>query len=83
MFNMINLSKFIDSQSGKIVASVILGLGLATLFRRACNGKNCILYKAAPLDEVIGKIFRYNGKCYKFNPTQAKCDTSKQILEFA
>jgi len=30
---------------GKIIISVIWGLGLAALFRRVCEGRNCIVIK--------------------------------------
>ena len=51
-----HLEKFINSKTGKIISSVILGIGLATLFHSACKGKNCRLYYAPPLKETEDKI---------------------------
>lgn len=78
-----NLSKFIHTKSGKVVSSIILGLGLASLFRRICNKGNCIIYKAPPFDDIVGKIFEYNDSCYVFEPISVTCDNKKQIVEFA
>ena len=46
------LNKFLHTHSGKYIMSVILGFGLATLFRTVCKGKNCLLFKAPPMDEI-------------------------------
>ena len=78
-----NLSKFIHTKSGRILASLILGLGLASLFRRVCRKGGCIIYKAPPIDDIIGKVFEYNDDCYIFEPFAVTCDKTKQIVEFA
>lgn len=77
------LSKFVHTVSGKIFMSIILGLGLATIFRASCKGKNCIIYDAPPLSEIKDKTYKINKKCYKFESSSVKCDSNKQIVEFA
>jgi hypothetical protein len=42
-----------------------------------------MLLKAPPLNELKDKIYKVDDKCYKFKPTQTKCDASKEIYEFA
>jgi hypothetical protein len=75
------LNKFLHTHSGKYIMSVILGFGLATLFRTVCKGKNCLLFKAPPMDEIQDKVFKHQDKCYKFTPVTKKCDTSKKNVE--
>jgi hypothetical protein len=75
--------KFIHTSSGKIILSVILGLGLSTLFRKACNERNCITFKAPPFKEIENKVFGFQNKCYKFKENVTKCNPSKQTVEFA
>jgi hypothetical protein len=61
-----HLDKLFKTQSGKYLMSILLGFGLATLFRATCKGKNCIVFKAPPLEEVDDKIFQFDNKCYKY-----------------
>lgn len=77
------ISKFVHTESGRLFMSIILGLGLASIFRASCKGKNCIIYDAPPLDEIKDKTFKINNKCYKFEPSLVKCNKNKQIVEFA
>jgi len=76
-----HLNKFLHTHSGRYIMSVILGFGLATLFRTVCKGKNCLLFKAPPMDEIQDKVFKHQDKCYKFTPVTKKCDTSKKNVE--
>lgn len=76
-----HLSKFVHTESGKYLMSIILGFGLATLFRTVCKGKNCLIVKAPPLDEIQDKIYKHQGKCYKFTPVTTKCEANKKNVE--
>ena len=78
-----NLGKFIHTRSGRIISSAILGLGLASLFRRICNNSNCMIKKAPPFNEIVGQTFEYNDKCYIFEPVAVTFDKTKTIIEFA
>ena len=77
------VKRLLHGRFSKYVISAILGIGLATLFRKACNSRNCLVFKAPPMDKVKDKVFRYNQKCYKFGETAQSCDTNKKIIEFA
>ena len=77
------LTKFVKSNTGKYMMSIILGIGIATFFRSICKGKNCIIYKAPPLEEIENKVYKFDNKCYKFEKTNKKCDSNKRVLEFA
>jgi hypothetical protein len=63
--------------------SIILGLGLATLFRAVCEGNNCKIVKAPPLEEIEDKIYKFDGKCYKIQKSAVSCDSKKKSVEFA
>ena len=47
-----NLKRLIYSDVGRIVISIILGLGLATLFRRVCKERNCLVFHAPQLNKI-------------------------------
>lgn len=78
-----HLERFVQTPAGRILMSIVLGVGLASLFKASCKGKNCLLMQAPPLDQLKDKVYKVDNKCYKFKPTQTKCDVSKEIYEFA
>lgn len=78
----IQFSKFIHTKTGKIVMSILLGLGLATLFRMSCNGKDCISYYAPPFEKINDKIYKFNDECVKFNYSSTKCDEKREVIGF-
>jgi len=77
-----NFKRLLYTDFGQIIISVLLGLGLATLFRKTCQDRKCIVFNAPPVEEIKDKIYKYNDKCYKFNLETSKCDKSKKIVEF-
>ena len=78
----LHLSRFIHSESGKIIMSILLGFGLASLFRTVCKDKNCIIFHAPPLEEIKDKIYKYDNKCYKYSTKSATCNKNKKIVTY-
>jgi len=79
---MVEFGKFVHTKTGKCIMSILLGFGLASLFRTVCKDKNCLIFHAPPLEDVKDKVFSYNNKCYKYIATQTKCDKEKKIVDF-
>jgi len=78
------LRRLIYSDVGRIIISILLGLGLATLFRKVCNDRNCIIFKAPNIEKIKNQIFKFDNKCYKFSEKIEKCDDKrKKIIPFA
>ena len=70
------LETIFNNQIGRIILSIIWGLGLSTLFRKACHGRKCqvILYNGPDPSEVNNSYYEYgNGQCYKYYPTISNC----------
>lgn len=78
-----HIRRLLYSDVGRVIISILLGLGLATIFRRVCKNRDCLVFHAAPLDKIRQQIFKYNDKCYLFNETAQSCDPQKKILQFA
>ena len=53
-----NFRRLFYTELGQIFISIILGLGLATLFRKVCNERNCMVFKAPELKEIKDKTFK-------------------------
>ena len=79
----INFKRLLYSPLGQIFISMLLGFGIATLFRKACNKRNCLVFQAAPLNKIKGQVFKYDNKCYKFTPKAESCNNGKNTVEFA
>ena len=78
---MLRLAKFLHGETGRILMSIILGLGLASLFRKVCKGRNCVIQKAPPLDEIDGQVYKFQEKCYKYSSVSVKCDKNMKPIE--
>lgn len=78
----LRLGKLLESSTGRIVISIILGLGLAMLFRKVCDEYNCIVFKGTSNNEIKDKFFKFNEKCYKYNITPISCTKDKKIVHF-
>ena len=63
MKNIINL---IYTKFGRYIISILLGLGLASIFRKACNNRNCLKFKAPSLKSLENKKYNSNKKRVHF-----------------
>ena len=77
-----HLGKFVHSKTGKIIMSILLGFGLASLFRNVCKDKDCLLFYAPPLEKIKDKIYKSGNKCVKYSPVSTKCNTNVKTVEF-
>jgi hypothetical protein len=75
-----DLKRLFATETGKVAISIILGLGLASLFRKVCTSKNCIQFEGPILSEFEGKTYKQGEKCYQYNLKHSKCDNNKKIL---
>ena len=51
------------SETGKKLFSIMLGLGVAGLFKMSCDSRSCLVYKAPEFKEN-NKTVKYNEHCY-------------------
>jgi len=66
-------TKFLKNEYTKIILGIIWGLGLACIFRCACEGRKCIIYKAPNPTQIINKIYGQDEKCYTFDTVNTEC----------
>lgn len=69
-----SIKGFLDSDAGSILLSVIVGFGLAAMFKKACKGYGCHVVRGPPLDELRKNLYIQDGRCYKYTPAAADCD---------
>jgi hypothetical protein len=78
-----HFDKFVHSNTGKIIMSILLGFGLATFFRAVCKGKQCRIISAPPMEEIEDQIYKFDNKCYKLEKNAIKCDKNKNTIKIA
>jgi hypothetical protein len=78
-----NIKKWIHSETSKYIISIILGLGLSTLFRKECYGDNCIQFTSPPIQELEKEMYLYGKKCYTYKSNSELCDSQKKSVRFA
>ena len=77
------LKRLTNNYIGRAFISILLGLGLATLFRKVCKDRECIVFKAPSIDKIKNDIFKFDEKCYTFKESAQTCDDNKKIIQFA
>jgi hypothetical protein len=68
-----NIKSVLSTKAGSIIISIILGLGLAAVFRKACKDNNCIVIKGPKMQEVNKYYYKINQDCFKYTPVAAEC----------
>lgn len=80
------MNNILYTDRGRFILSVILGLGLASLFRKFCEGKNCYKFIGPEQNNIRDKIFSFdsnNNECYIMREKSTKCKSNKKNVEFA
>jgi len=70
------MMRLLHTDNGRYAISFILGLGLASLFRKVCNDRNCLVFKAPPIDKVTKNTYTYSDKCYTFKEKVTQCSNN-------
>lgn len=77
-----DIKKIVSSENGAIVMSIIMGIGLATLFRQHCKNRDCIVFEAPSKEFLTKGILKYDNKCYKNTPEHVQCSKTKKKVRF-
>jgi hypothetical protein len=63
----------------KIILGLLWGFGLAVIFRYACLGKKCVIYKSPVPATIKNNIYSFDEKCYQYKQVNTKC--TKDAIE--
>ena len=74
------LTRLVQNKFGRYLISIMLGLGLASLFRRFCKNKKCLVFVPPQMKTLKDDIYKHNGKCYKYRSESVKCDKTKTLV---
>jgi len=73
--------RLLHTETGRIIISIVLGLGIASLFRKACKNRSCIVFRAPPLKDLEKDVYQLDDRCYEYKPKAVKCDSTKKDVE--
>lgn len=77
-----NIARLLNSYMGRMIISILLGLGLATLFRKACVDGSCLRFNGPVINEVDGQTYQFGEYCYKYELMPSRCDSKRKTVEF-
>jgi len=78
-----NFKRLLNTELGRILISILLGLGLASLFRKVCNERDCIVFNGPVISELDGKTYKYGEQCYEYSLHPDKCNSNKKTIEIS
>jgi hypothetical protein len=67
------LADLLEHPTGRIVVSVILGLGLASMLRRVCRGQSCFVIRGPPHADLKKYVYELDGQCYRYSAVSTQC----------
>lgn len=76
-----NITNLFKTENGKIIVSIIIGLGFATMFRQSCYRNSCYIIQG-PKKNQLKYYYRIEDKCYKYNPYSINCPSYKENREY-
>ena len=78
----LDFKRLLETETGRIILSIILGLGLATIFRKICRDGNCIDFRGVAVGDFEDKIYKHDDTCYKYTASAAKCNSEvKRVVD--
>lgn len=75
------VTSLLENTKGRIIISIIWGFGLATLFRKVCKGRSCIVIKGPNPLELNNNIYTHDNKCFRYKYQSTTC--SKDNTEYS
>jgi len=76
-----SLEEVLKTYRGSLILSIILGFGIAAMFRKVCNGNNCIVLKGIEPNKIKGNIYKWHDECYKYNKINTSCEDKKKLIK--
>lgn len=80
------IKNIMHTDRGRIILSILLGLGLATIFRKYCDGRNCYHFHGPEQKELRDQIYSFDSKhskCYAMREKSVACGSKEKTVEYA
>ena len=80
------INNILYTERGRFILAIILGLGIATLFRKFCEGKNCYDFIGPEQHIIRDQVFSFdsnNDECFVMKEKTTKCKKNIKTVTFA
>lgn len=67
------IREVMSKRIGCILISVMLGLGLATMFHKVCVGRDCVIVKGPGVKYVTEHVWRSGNDCFRYRQQKVGC----------
>jgi hypothetical protein len=61
--------------------SLVLGFGIAAMFRPLCKGADCLLVRGPPVHEIADAVYQFGKKCVEFQAKPMECPAKTSGVE--
>lgn len=79
---MFDFKRLLHNNSGRIIISILLGFGLASLFHVACKNQNCVKFVGPEPNKLKKEHYKFDGKCIGFKEKVISCSKNKKTVSF-
>lgn len=76
-----SLKNVLDDEWGSIIISLILGFGLASIFRKVCKNNKCIVLRGPRPKEMKNNIYYWYDKCIKYEVIPSHCGNKDNLIK--
>lgn len=77
----ISFKDLMSDKYGSIFISIILGLGLSAIFRKACKDGRCVVLRGPKPIELKGNIYSWYNNCFKYKVVPARCGDKDKLIK--
>ena len=67
------INDIFKTRGGIIAFSIVLGLGIAALFRSVCSDGKCVVIEGPSLEDTSKYYYKIDDQCFKYNPVASEC----------
>jgi hypothetical protein len=76
-----DITKILNDPKNSIMFSILLGIGLATMFRKVCKNGNCVIIKGPKQNDVQNNYYKLDSDCFKYTPYVVDCAEQKHNIQ--
>jgi len=77
----LSFKELMSDKYGSIFISVILGLGLSAIFRKACKDGKCIVLRGPKPEELTNNTYSWYNNCFQYQIVPTKCGDKDKLIK--